>query len=141
MEEVPRKRFAQPPFITSTLQQAASSSLGFSANSTMRIAQQLYEGLDIGNGTTRGLITYMRTDAVSVAVEAQMAARKYIEENYGAEYVPAKPNIYRSKASAQGAHEAIRPTDITLTPEKLKGVLDTQQLKLYTLIWRQICAR
>ena len=140
VEEVPRKRFAQPPFITSTLQQAASSSLGFSANSTMRIAQQLYEGLDIGNGTTRGLITYMRTDAVAVAVEAQMAARKYIEENYGAEYVPAKPNIYRSKASAQGAHEAIRPTDITLTPEKLKGVLDTQQLKLYTLIWRRFAA-
>ena len=140
VEETPRKRFAQPPFITSTLQQAASSSLGFSANSTMRIAQQLYEGLDIGNGTTRGLITYMRTDAVAVATEAQQAARKYIEENYGAEYVPAKPNIYRSKASAQGAHEAIRPTDITLTPEKLKGVLDTQQLKLYTLIWKRFTA-
>lgn len=140
IDVLPRKRFAQPPFITSTLQQAASSSLGFSANSTMRIAQQLYEGLDIGNGTTRGLITYMRTDAVAVAVEAQQAARTYIAENYGMEYVPAKPNVYRSKASAQGAHEAIRPTDITLTPEKLKGVLDTQQLKLYTLIWKRFAA-
>ncbi|MBP5182333.1 MAG: hypothetical protein J6331_04820, partial [Lentisphaeria bacterium] len=108
--------------------------------STMRVAQQLYEGLDIGNGTTRGLITYMRTDAVSVAEEAQQAARRYIAENYGPEYVPAKPNVYRSKASAQGAHEAIRPTDITLTPEKLRGALDTQQLKLYTLIWRRFAA-
>ena len=140
VEVAPRKRYAPPPFSTSTLQQAASSALGFSANVTMRIAQQLYEGLDIGNGSQQGLITYMRTDAVAVAVEAQNAARNFIGEKWGSEYVPVKPNIFRSKASAQGAHEAIRPTDITLTPESLKGVLDSQQWKLYNLIWRRFAA-
>ena len=140
VEVAPRKRYAPPPFITSTLQQAASSALGFSANVTMRVAQQLYEGLDIGNGSQQGLITYMRTDAVAVAVEAQNAARAFIGAKWGSDYVPAKPNIFRSKASAQGAHEAIRPTDINLTPESLKGVLDSQQWKLYNLIWRRFAA-
>ncbi len=139
IEKQPRKRYAAPPFITSTLQQAASSALGFSASSTMRLAQQLYEGVDVGAGTV-GLITYMRTDSVAVAVEAQNAARSFIADHFGKEFVPAKPNFYKSKTSAQGAHEAIRPTDISLTPEKLKSSLDPQQLKLYKLIWRRFMA-
>ena len=140
IESVPRKRHAAPPFITSTLQQAASSALGFSASSTMRIAQSLYEGVDVGAGGPVGLITYMRTDSVTVSREAQEAARKFIAENYGASYVPAKPPFYKSKASAQGAHEAIRPTDVTLTPDKVKPYLDDRSLKLYTLIWRRFMA-
>lgn len=140
IESVPRRKNAAPPFITSTLQQAASSALGFSASSTMRIAQELYEGMDVGQGGPVGLITYMRTDSVTVSREAQEAARQFIAANYGPEYVPAKPPFYKSKASAQGAHEAIRPTDVTLTPEKLKPFLDERSLKLYTLIWRRFMA-
>ena len=140
IESVPRKRHAAPPFITSTLQQAASSALGFSASSTMRIAQSLYEGVDVGGGGPVGLITYMRTDSVTVSREAQEAARSFIAENYGSRYVPARPPFYKSKASAQGAHEAIRPTDVTLTPDKVKPYLDERSLKLYTLIWRRFMA-
>lgn len=139
IEKQPRKRYAPPPFITSTLQQAASSSLGFSANSTMRIAQQLYEGIDTPAGHI-GLITYMRTDSVVIAVEAQNACRDFIHAHYGPDYVPAKPNFFKSKSNAQGAHEAIRPTDVTLTPESLKDTLDASQLKLYKLIWRRFLA-
>ncbi len=135
----PRKKNPYPPFITSTLQQAASSSLGFSASQTMRLAQQLYEGVDIGSGSI-GLITYMRTDSVAVAPEAQAASRAFIAANYGQEYVPSQPNVYRSKSTAQEAHEAIRPTDINLTPEKLKGCLEPQLIRLYTLIWRRFIA-
>ena len=135
----PRRKFAFPPFITSTLQQAASSSLGFSASQTMRIAQQLYEGVDIGSGSI-GLITYMRTDSVAIAPEAQAACLSYIRSEFGPDYVPATPNIYKSKSNAQEAHEAIRPTDISLTPEKLRNALDPQQLRLYTLIWRRFVA-
>lgn len=140
VETQPRKKYSPPPFITSTLQQAASSALGFSANFTMRVAQQLYEGVDVGSGGPTGLITYMRTDSVAVAVEAQNACRSFIASSYGSDYVPAKPNFYKSKASAQGAHEAIRPTDVSMTPESLKGYLDEQQLKLYTLVWRRFVA-
>ena len=140
IETQPRRKYAAPPFITSTLQQAASSALGFSANTTMRIAQQLYEGVDVGRGGPVGLITYMRTDSVAIAVEAQNAARSFIAANYGPEYVPPKHNVYKSKASAQGAHEAIRPTDVNLTPEKVKEFLDDRMLKLYTLIWRRFTA-
>ena len=140
IESVPRKRYAAPPFITSTLQQAASSSLGFSASSTMRIAQTLYEGMDVGTGGPVGLITYMRTDSVSVSVEAQNAARQFISANFGADYLPPRPPVYKSKASAQGAHEAIRPTDVNLTPDKVKPYLDDRSLKLYTLIWRRFMA-
>ncbi len=139
IETKPRKKNSPPPFITSTLQQAASSSLGFSASQTMRIAQQLYEGVEV-NGASLGLITYMRTDSVSVAAEAASAARSFIAQEYGQDYVPEKPNVYRSKANAQGAHEAIRPTDVTLTPEKLSSALDPQQKKLYTLIWKRFLA-
>ena len=106
----------------------------------MRIAQQLYEGVDVGNGGPVGLITYMRTDSVTVSQEAQNAARQFIAQNYGQEYVPAKVPFYRSKASAQGAHEAIRPTDVNLTPDQVKPYLDDRSLKLYTLIWRRFIA-
>ena len=140
IENQPRRKNAAPPFITSTLQQAASSSLAFSANMTMRTAQQLYEGVDVGRGGPTGLITYMRTDSVAVAVEAQNSARAFIASAYGEEYVPKKPNFYKSKASAQGAHEAIRPTDVMLTPEKAREFLDDRMLKLYTLIWRRFVA-
>lgn len=140
IETAPRRKYPAPPFITSTLQQAASSALGFSASATMRLAQQLYEGVDVGRGGPVGLITYMRTDSVAIALEAQNAARAFIASAYGPEYVPAKHNVYKSKASAQGAHEAIRPTDITLTPDKVKGYLDDRMLKLYTLIWRRFAA-
>ena len=140
IESLPRQRHAAPPFITSTLQQAASSSLGFSASATMRIAQQLYEGVDVGTGGPVGLITYMRTDSVTVSQEAQNAARQFIAQNFGQEYVPAKVPFYRSKASAQGAHEAIRPTDVNLTPDQVKPYLDDRSLKLYTLIWRRFIA-
>lgn len=135
----PRRKFAFPPFITSTLQQAASSSLGFSASQTMRIAQQLYEGVDAGAGPI-GLITYMRTDSVAVAPEAQSACRAYISSAFGPEYIPEKPNFFKSKSNAQEAHEAIRPTDVSITPEKLRNFLDPQQLRLYTLIWRRFVA-
>lgn len=139
IENVPRKRYAPPPFITSTLQQAASSSLGFSASSTMRIAQQLYEGVDTGSGP-HGLITYMRTDSVAIAAEAQAACRSFIASSYGQNFVPQKPNFFRSKSNAQGAHEAIRPTDVNLTPEMAKNYLDPGQFKLYKLIWRRFVA-
>jgi DNA topoisomerase-1 len=105
----------------------------------MRIAQQLYEGVDIGHGPV-GLITYMRTDSVAVAVEAQNACRAFVAAKMGQEYVPEKPNVFRSKSSAQGAHEAIRPTDVNLTPESLKSSLDPQQFKLYSIIWRRFVA-
>ena len=134
-----RKQKAAPPFITSTLQQAASSSLRLNPTQSMRVAQQLYEGVDIGSGTT-GLITYMRTDSVSIAKEAQESCLDFIDKEFGSEYVPSKPNYYKSKNSAQGAHEAIRPTDVNRTPEVMKKYLDRDQLKLYTLIWKRFVA-
>ena len=120
-----------PPFITSTLQQAASSVCGFSPGRTMGLAQKLYEG---------GLITYMRTDSVSVARDAQGAARDFIVTEYGADYYPESPNAYKSRSTAQEAHEAIRPTDVTCTPESLKDTLDAPVLKLYELIWKRFVA-
>ena len=135
-----RKRNAQPPFTTSTLQQAANNILHYSAAGTMRYAQQLYEGVDLGDGSSVGLITYMRTDSVNIAAEAQSAAIEFITGTYGAEYAPAKPNRYKSKGIVQEAHEAIRPTDVRRTPESLANVLDAAQLKLYTLIWRRFVA-
>lgn len=128
-----------PPFITSTLQQAASSVCGFSPNRTMSLAQKLYEGIELG-GSSIGLITYMRTDSVSVAADARSAAQSFIVDNYGAQYYPEKPNFYKSRTSAQEAHEAIRPTDVTRTPESLKGILDAPSLRLYELIWKRFVA-
>jgi len=136
VEIKPQYRNAPPPFITSTLQQAAGSS----ASQTMRIAQQLYEGIDIGSGGPTGLITYMRTDSVAVAAEAQQGCRSFIGSVYGSEYVPEKPNFFKSKSTAQGAHEAIRPTDVTLTPKDAAKHLDDRQLRLYTIIWKRFVA-
>jgi DNA topoisomerase-1 len=136
----PKKRYASPPFITSTMQQAASSTIGFSANRTMQIAQQLYEGMDLGAGGVTGLITYMRTDSVNIAQEAQASCRAYIASALGNEYIPDKPNFYKSKSGAQEAHEAIRPTDVNLTPDKARAFLDDAQFKLYSLIWRRFVA-
>jgi DNA topoisomerase-1 len=129
-----------PPFITSTLQQAASSVYSYSPNRTMGLAQKLYEGVDLGSGGPIGLITYMRTDSVNVARDAQASARAFITEAYGNAYYPETPNFFKSRASAQEAHEAIRPTDVTRTPESLKGVLDIPSLKLYDLIWKRFVA-
>lgn len=129
-----------PPFITSTLQQAASSFCGFSPNRTMSLAQKLYEGINLGSGGPVGLITYMRTDSVHVATDAQAATRAFITDSYGNDYYPKTPNFFKSRASAQEAHEAIRPTDVTRTPQSLKGVLDAPSLKLYDLIWRRFVA-
>lgn len=129
-----------PPFITSTLQQAASSVCGFSPNRTMSLAQKLYEGVSLGSGGPVGLITYMRTDSVNIARDAQEAAKAFITETYGSGFYPGQPNFYKSRASAQEAHEAIRPTDVSRTPENLKGVLDVPALRLYELIWKRFVA-
>ena len=140
IETTPRKKNPYPPFITSTLQQSASSMLRFNSRFTMQVAQQLYEGFDIAEFGHVGLITYMRTDSFAIAKEAQGDALGFISTNYGNEYVPKKPNFYKSKAGSQGAHEAIRPTNVELTPTKLKKYLDEPQLKLYTLIWNRFVA-
>ncbi len=133
------RRKTPPPFMTSTLQQTASSRYGFSPKRTMIIAQKLYEGVDLGHGPM-GLITYMRTDSLSVSNDAVEDCRNYISSNLGREYLPGKPNRYRSRASAQQAHEAIRPTDVSRTPDQLKKSLDASMLKLYTLIWSRFVA-
>ena len=134
------RRNPPPPFITSTLQQEASRKLGLGAATAMRIAQRLYEGVDIG-GETVGLITYMRTDGVQLAPEAIGQTRNLIETKYGASYVPASPRIYTSKAkNAQEAHEAIRPTDLFRTPQDVAAYLDRDQLGLYELIWKRTVA-
>jgi len=140
VEKKQRKRNPTAPFTTSTLQQEASRKLGFTASRTMRVAQQLYEGMDIG-GETVGLITYMRTDSVNLAQEALDELRAYIPERYGKEALPAKPQVYKTKAkNAQEAHEAIRPTSIRHAPEDIKKYLSAEQLKLYELIWKRAVA-
>lgn len=134
------RRNPYPPFTTSTLQQEASRKLGFSASHTMRLAQRLYEGVDVG-GDTVGLITYMRTDSFNLSGEAIGSARRLIERDYGRSYVPDSPRAYKSKAkNAQEAHEAIRPTDLFLKPENVRAHLDPDQLRLYELIWRRTLA-
>ena len=135
-----RKKQPAPPFITSTLQQEASRKLGFTGQRTMRIAQQLYEGVDIAGVGTTGLITYMRTDSLRISEEARAAANAYITEHYGNAYLPASPRYFKSKSSAQDAHEAIRPTTVSLTPEQVKGALSAEQYKLYKLIWDRFIA-
>ena len=140
VEKKQRKRNPTAPFTTSTLQQEASRKLGFTASRTMRVAQQLYEGMDIG-GETVGLITYMRTDSVNLAQEALDELRAYIPERYGEQALPAEPRVYKTKAkNAQEAHEAIRPTSILHTPEEIKKYLSAEQLKLYELIWKRTIA-
>ena len=140
VEAKPTKRNPGPPFTTSTLQQAASSQLGFSAVRTMQVAQRLYEGMDIG-GETAGLITYMRTDGVQMAPEAVDAARAAIVSEFGDKYLPEKPRLYSAKAkNAQEAHEAIRPTDFSRTPASVKQYLDADQFRLYDVIWKRAIA-
>ncbi|MFH1387104.1 MAG: type I DNA topoisomerase [bacterium] len=133
------KRNPAPPFITSTLQQEASRKLGYSAKRTMMIAQKLYEGVDL-KGERVGLITYMRTDSVRIAAEAETEVRKYIAESFGKKYLPAAPVRYKKKKQAQDAHEAIRPTRIARTPEEIKDSLKPEELKLYELIWKRFIA-
>ncbi|UCH77648.1 MAG: type I DNA topoisomerase [Candidatus Coatesbacteria bacterium] len=135
-----KRRSPPPPFTTSKLQQAAARQFGFTGKKTMAVAQTLYEGVDVGDGDRVGLITYMRTDSVRVARGAVAACRRYVEKEFGAEYLPPKPRAYRSRKGAQEAHEAIRPTDVARTPERLKGVLTPDQLKLYGLIYRTFVA-
>jgi DNA topoisomerase-1 len=140
VEKKKRKRNPSPPFTTSTLQQDASRKCGFGAQRTMVVAQQLYEGIDIG-GEHVGLITYMRTDSVNLSNDAIEDFRAHILEKYGKEYLPEKPNVYKTKAkNAQEAHEAIRPSDITRTPDSLKAKLKPEQLKLYALIYKRALA-
>jgi len=130
---------APAPFITSTLQQQASTHLRFSAKKTMIVAQQLYEGVDVGDESV-GLITYMRTDSFNIASQAQSEARDFIRAEFGDDYVPDQPNVYASRAGAQEAHECVRPTDPRRSPDMLAGSLAKDQLKLYTLIWNRFLA-
>ena len=140
VEAKPTRRNPPPPFTTSTLQQAASSRMGFSASRTMQVAQRLYEGLEV-DGETTGLITYMRTDGVQIAPEAIDAARGAIANTFGASYVPDKPRVYSTKAkNAQEAHEAIRPTDFSRTPDQMRAILDHDQARLYELVWKRAIA-
>ncbi len=135
-----RNRQPSPPFITSTLQQEASRKLGFTGQRTMRIAQQLYEGVEIPGIGVTGLITYMRTDSLRISEEARAAANSYIINRYGNKYLPSSPRYFKTKNGAQDAHEAIRPTVINLTPDEVKGALTTEQYKLYKLIWERFIA-
>lgn len=125
------------PFITSTMQQEAFNKLRFNANKTMMIAQQLYEGIELGDGEVVGLITYMRTDSVNISAEAIGKVREWIQTTYGAEYLPQEPNRYKSRKTAQEAHEAVRPSDVWRKPGDLKSFLDEDQYKLYALIWEK----
>lgn len=141
--EVTKKhRSPNPPFITSTLQQEASKRLGFQSKRTMLVAQELYEGINLGaeNGGTHGLITYMRTDSLRVSDEAAEAAKNFIIGKYGSDCYPSKRRVFKSNASAQDAHEAIRPADLALPPEKVKSALSSDQYRLYKLIWDRFIA-
>lgn len=135
-----RSRKPQAPYTTSKIQQEAFTRLGFSASKTMRVAQRLYEGMEVGEEGSVGLITYMRTDSVNVAVSAQKEAAGYIEKKFGAKFLPSEPPVYRSKRGAQEAHEAIRPTSVKRDPEAIKSFLDADEFKLYELIWRKFVA-
>jgi DNA topoisomerase-1 len=135
------KRKAQPPFITSTLQREASTRFGYAVKKTMQVAQKLYEGMDLGHGP-EGLITYMRTDSTRISDEARDAAKEFIMSQYGKEYYPAEPNDYskKSKKNVQDAHEAIRPTDVTRTPDAVRDALNDEQFRIYSIIWNRFMA-
>lgn len=135
-----RKKSPAPPFITSTLQQEASKRLNFQARRTMRAAQELYEGVEIKGMGAVGLITYMRTDSLRISAEAMAEAAKYIEEKFGKDYLPEKPRVYKARAGAQDAHEAIRPSMPNLSPESVKASLSADQYRLYKLIWERFVA-
>ena len=140
MKRQDKQRSPSPPFTTSTLQQEASRKLSMTPRRTMAIAQQLYEGIDISGEGTVGLITYMRTDSLRLSDDAQAMAKDFILGRYGKDYYPGSPRVFKTKASAQDAHEAIRPSDVTLTPEKIKGDLTAEQYRLYRLIWSRFVA-
>ncbi len=141
LRERRQQQRAQAPFTTASLQRAASSELSMSPSLTMRVAQQLYEGIAIGGGDAVGLITYMRTDSTQIAVEARTEARTFIQRRFGDEYVPEKPNVYRTRTrNAQEAHEAVRPTSVYRVPEEIRDDLDSRQYRLYNLIWRRFVA-
>ena len=135
-----KQRAPAPPFTTSTMQQEASRKLNMTPRRTMAIAQQLYEGVDITGEGTVGLITYMRTDSLRISLDAQRQAAQFIKNHYGEAYAPVKPRQYKAKAGAQDAHEAIRPSDVNLTPERVKGDLTGEQYRLYRLIWSRFLA-
>jgi DNA topoisomerase-1 len=140
VEKKKRTRSPAPPFITSTLQQEAARKLRYTAQRTMAIAQRLYEGVELGKEGAVGLITYMRTDSTRLAKEAVTAARTWIRDNLGTEYVPKKAPVYRSRKGTQDAHEAIRPTSVTRTPEQMAASLKKDELALYELIWKRFVA-
>ncbi len=140
IERREERRRPRPPLITSSLQQEASRRLGFSARRTMSVAQQLYEGLELGDEGSTALVTYIRTDSVRVAMEAVGGGRDFIRDQFGDQYLPEKPRFYPVKASAQDAHEAIRPTDVRRTPDRVRPYLKPEQLALYTLIWQRFVA-
>ncbi|MBQ3059812.1 MAG: type I DNA topoisomerase [Desulfovibrio sp.] len=140
VEEKERERAPQPPFITSTLQQAANQRLSYTAKRTMNIAQRLYEGVELGERGLTALITYMRTDSTRIADEARQAARDFVLENFGQDYLPGKERVYKTKGSAQDAHEAIRPVDVHITPDMVKAHLPPEQYNLYRLIWARFLA-
>jgi len=140
IEKKERKRKPQAPYTTSKLQQEAYNRLGFPAAKTMRLAQGLYEGVDIGDEGSVGLITYMRTDSVNIALSAQQEAAEFIRTRFGAAYLPEAPPIYRSKKGAQEAHEAIRPSGVSRDPESVRAYLSEDHLKLYSLIWKKFVA-
>jgi len=135
-----KRKNPAPPFTTSTLQQEASRKLGYATRKTMIIAQQLYEGVDIKGVGAVGLVTYIRTDSTRIANEALTEAKSYIESNYGGEYIPGETRVYKNRSAAQDAHEAIRPSHITMTPSSIKESLTNDQFKLYRLIWERFMA-
>ncbi|MBV9543121.1 MAG: type I DNA topoisomerase, partial [Chloroflexi bacterium] len=141
VREREQQRHPDAPFTTSTLQQEASRKLGYTARRTMVVAQQLYEGIAIGAGEEVGLITYMRTDSVNVAQDAQQEAREYIRQNFQSEMLPAQPRVYKTRSKlAQEAHEAIRPTSVFRQPDALRAHLSNEQYRLYDLIWKRFLA-
>ncbi len=140
VQEKQRKRNPLPPYITSTLQQDANRRMGYSAKRTMSISQRLYEGVELGKRGTTALITYMRTDSVRIAKDAQDAAKGLILDKFGSDYYPAKTRNFKTKGGAQDAHEAIRPVDVTITPDDVKSFLPSEQHKLYRLIWQRFVA-
>lgn len=135
-----RRRQPAPPFTTSTMQQEASRKLNFQARRTMKVAQELYEGIEIDGVGSVGLITYMRTDSLRISEEARAAGNEYIRNTFGDDYLPEKPRYYKTRANAQDGHEAIRPTMMDLTPERVKASLSAEQYKLYNLIWKRFMA-
>jgi len=135
-----KSRNPAAPFTTSSLQQEAYRKLNFTAKKTMRIAQQLYEGIDLGKDGTVGLITYIRTDSTRISDTAQKEAKEYIAEKFGSQYLPEKPRVFKNKGNIQNAHEAIRPTSVVREPDLIKGFLSTEQYRLYKLIWERFLA-